>query len=145
VLKKLSSALLLGVLLLGGIAHADDGVAARYRTGLAYERLGRLDEAYTQLQLGSVLAPTDGPMSLALGIVALRLGRYEVAQRALEQSITVDANSIASYYALALLYEKQAMTERAIDSWHRFLDLNQDDLLKTQAQKHLRVLETGKP
>lgn len=122
--------------------RSEDSAAQRYRAGLAYERIGRLDEAYTQLQLGAVLAPNDAQMQLALGTVALRLSRFEVALRALESSIMIEAQSAASYYQLALLYEKQKASERAIDSWHRFLDVNQDDFLKTQAQKHLRLLES---
>jgi tetratricopeptide (TPR) repeat protein len=121
---------------------AADSAAQRFRAGLAYERLGRLEDAYTELQLGAVLAPDDPLMALALGTVALRLSRYDVAQRALETSISVDARSIASYYQLALLYEKQNVPERAIDSWHRFIDLNQDEVLKGMAKKHLRLLET---
>ncbi len=115
--------------------------AAHYQEGLAYERLGRLDPAYTKLQLACVLQPQDPKMALALGVVALRLGKDEMAQRSLENSITYDANSIASYYVLALLYEKQKSWNRAIDSWNRFLELNRDDALKIEAQKHIRNLE----
>ena len=118
--------------------------ATHFQSGLAYERLGRLEEAYTHLQLACVLDANDAKMSLALGIVALRLGRDDVALRALERSITLDANSAASYYQLALLYEKQNAVDRAIDSWHRFLDLNPDEMLKLEARKHIRFLETQK-
>jgi tetratricopeptide (TPR) repeat protein len=112
-----------------------------YLSGLAYERLGRLDEAYTKLQLACALEPKDARMALALGVVALRLGNDEVAQRSLEQSIAIDANSVASYYVLALLYEKLKSSDRAIDSWNRFIELNRDDVLKVEARKHLQYLE----
>src|SRR5438132_780021 len=104
-------------------ADPNQTAASRYQSGLAYERLGRLEEAYTELQLACALDPGDARMALALGVVALRLTRDEVAQRALEQSITLDANSTASYYELAYLYEKQQTDDRAIDSWNRFLQL----------------------
>src|SRR5947209_3031977 len=61
----------------------DQTAASHFQAGLAYERLGRLDPAYTELQLGCTLAPNDASMALALGILANRLGRYEVAQRSL--------------------------------------------------------------
>jgi tetratricopeptide (TPR) repeat protein len=128
------------------VVHAEDTVptaASHFQAGLAYERLGRLDEAYTELQLACALDAEDARMALALGVVGLRLGRYDAAQRALERSITRDANSVASYYELALVYEKQKAVDRAIDSWGRFLDLNHDDSLKLEARKHLQFLESS--
>lgn len=112
-----------------------------YLQGLAYERLGRLPQAYTELQLASTLVPADVQTSVALGIVATRLGRYEVAQRALEASIAADANSVASYFHLALLYELKDQPDRAGDAWHRFAALTQDPVLKSMAQKHIQRLE----
>ncbi len=112
-----------------------------FRQGLAYERLGRLNEAYTELQLATTLETNNAEMALALGLVASRLGRYDAAQRALERSVELDANSIGSYFQLALIYEHKQMTDRALDCWHRFLALSQDDLLKQVAQKHIRQLE----
>jgi tetratricopeptide (TPR) repeat protein len=113
----------------------------RFQQGLAYERLGRLEEAYTELQLACNLEAANAQMALALGIVAGRLGRLEQSQRALEQSIAIDANSTASYYQLGLLYEKLGLTQRAADSWHRFRQLTQDPQLRDIAQKHINTLE----
>jgi tetratricopeptide (TPR) repeat protein len=125
-------------------AESVDTAAAHYQTGLAYERLGRLEEAYTELQLACVLDANDARLALALGIVALRLTHYDVAQRSLEHSITLDANSAASYYHLALLYEQQNARDRALDSWNRFLELSPDESLKLQARKHIQYLESHK-
>jgi len=122
-------------------AETPASAAGHYQTALAYERLGRLEEAYTELQLACVLDANDAHMALALGIVALRLGRSDVAQRSLEQSVVLDASSIASYYHLALLYEKQGAVDRALDSWNRFLELNRDETLKLQARRHIQFLE----
>jgi tetratricopeptide (TPR) repeat protein len=121
--------------------RADGPAAQHFQTGLAYERLGRFDEAYTELQLSFALDPDDAQNAVALGVVACRLGRIEVAQRALERSIAIDSNSIASYYQLALIYEKNGTVDRALDAWHRFLSLNQDETLKMIAKKHIQNLE----
>jgi len=128
-------------------ADGDDMSAAaamRYQTGLAYERLGRLEESYPELQLACNLAPDNSQMSLALGIVACRLARYDEGRRALEHSIALDASSTASYYQLALLYETKGLADRAIESWQRFLQLSQDALLKDEAEKHIRYLQGGR-
>ena len=125
-------------------ADSTETAASHYQSGLAYERLGRLQEAYTQLQLACVLDANDARIALALGVVALRLGRDQAAQRSLEQSIALDANSAASYYPLALLYEKQKNIDRAIDSWNRFLEINPDEMLKLEARKHIHYLETAR-
>ena len=116
----------------------------RYRSGLAYERLGRYSDAYTALQLSENLYPQSAEIALALGIVASRLRRYDEAQRALEHSIALDADSTASYYQLALLYENKQLSDRALECWHRFLALSQDGLLKSEAQKHIGYLESAR-
>jgi tetratricopeptide (TPR) repeat protein len=136
--------LLFGPAAYASAADAADAATTHYQQGLAYERLGRLEEAYTELQLACTLQTDDARMSLALGIVALRLRRDDVAQRNLEHSIALDAGSIASYYELAYLYEKQHLADRAIDSWHRFLELNQDEVLRGEARKHIKWLEAQK-
>jgi tetratricopeptide (TPR) repeat protein len=113
-----------------------------FQQGLAYERLGRIDDAYTELQLASNLDSSSAAIALALGLVASRTGNIEVAQRALEQSISIEANSVASYHLLALIYEKEGQTDRALDAWHRFAQLNQDEMLREQAKKHIQYLES---
>jgi tetratricopeptide (TPR) repeat protein len=112
-----------------------------FNTGLAYERLGRLDEAYTELQLASALDAQDVAKALALGVVAFRLSRYDIAKRALEQSVILDGNSIASYYELALIYEMQPAKDPAIEAWHRFLEFNVDSSLKAGISQRLQILE----
>ena len=120
---------------------AADLAQQHFLQGLAYERLGRLSASYSELQIASTLQPDDPQIALALGLVAVRFGRLEMAQRALEQSIVLQADSVASYFELAMLYESKAMNERALDAWHRFAGLSQDDVLKQMAQKHIRRLE----
>jgi tetratricopeptide (TPR) repeat protein len=129
-------------LLVSRFGWSEESASQHYQTGLAYERLGQYDQAYTELQLASALDPVNGTADVALGIVACRIGSLDVAQRALEHSIAVDANSVASYYQLALLYEKKNKSDRALDAWHRFYSLSQDETLKTLAQKHIQFLES---
>jgi tetratricopeptide (TPR) repeat protein len=124
------------------LTWADGPAAQHFQAGLAYERLGRYDEAYTELQLAFALDQNDAPMAVALGVVACRLGRWEVAQRALERSISVDSSSVASYFHLALIYERNGMTDRALDAWHRFSSLSQDESLQSVAKKHIQYLES---
>ncbi len=132
-------------LLVAHCALAESPAAPHFQAGLAYERLGRYEEAYTELQLAFALDQQNPEAAVALGIVACRLGRLDVAQRALERSIAVDSNSSASYYQLALIYEDKNMTERARDAWQRFASLNRDEQLKTVAQEHLQYLEAPAP
>lgn len=127
------------------VLHAEEGAASaarkNFQSGLAYERLGRLDEAYTQLQVAANLDPESAEVALALGIVATRLQLWDEALRALEKSIMIDANSCASYFQLAFLYEKKGLKDRATESWQRFYQLTTDPALKTMAQKHIDFLE----
>src|SRR4051812_44304297 len=85
------------------LTFAESPSSQHFQAGLAYERLGRIDEAYTELQLGFALEQGNAELATALGIVACRLGRLEAAERALERSVALEANSAASYYQLGLL------------------------------------------
>jgi tetratricopeptide (TPR) repeat protein len=122
-------------------AEMGNPAAQHFRTGLAYERLGRYEDAYTELQLASNLDPHDPQIAVALGVLANRLSRIDEAQRALEHSIALDANSCASYYALALIYEKKGLADRALESWQRFVGLTQDEALKNIGRKHIAYLQ----
>ena len=125
------------------MAEADPSDIAlnHFQSGLAYERLGRYDDAYTELQLAANLEQDNPQMALAVGIVANREGRYDEALRSLEHSIAIDANSTAAYFELALLYEKKGLTDRSLECWHRFARLTQDEPLKSVAKKHIEYLE----
>lgn len=139
-------AILCSLLLLPAtVVFADSPVSPQYQAGLAYERLGRYDEAYTQLQLAFALDQDRASIALALGLVACRLGRLDVAQRALERVIALNSNSVAAYFQLGLLYERKNMADRAQDAWHRFMTLSQDDQLRAMAQRHLQYLEAHHP
>ena len=137
--------ILLLLLLIHPIFAHDLPSDPHFRAGLAYERLGRYDEAYTELQVAFALDQDRSSVALALALVACRLGRLDVAQRALERSISLDSNSVASYFELGLLYEKKNMEVRALDAWHRFLTLSQDDQLKALARRHIQYLEARHP
>src|SRR4051794_9675416 len=55
-LIRCRSAIVIAVLLFPTLLSAEENTAAQhYQSGLAYERLGRLDESYTELQLASNL------------------------------------------------------------------------------------------
>lgn len=123
-------------------ADVTSAAQRHFQSGLAYERLGRYNEAYTELQLATNLDPIAATSFLALGVVASRLGLEDESLRALEHSIAIDARSSASYYLLAFLYEKKGLTDRAIESWQRFLQLTTDSTLKVEGQKHLSYLES---
>lgn len=131
------------LILLGiGEANATSLGTEHYQTGLTYERLGRYNKAYTELQLATNLDADDPRSFVALGVVAVRLGNNDEAIRAFERSITLDANACASYYELAFLYEKKSDVEHAVGAWNRFLALSQNDVLKAQARKHLAYLQS---
>ena len=131
-----------GILLTGPAGAAmSEQAQQRFQQGLAYERLGRVEQAYTELQLAHTLDARDAPASLALGVVALRLQRFDVAQRSLENSIALDPGSVASYYVLAMLYEHQHLPERALDMWQRFSGLSNDPVLLDAAKRHIAFLQ----
>lgn len=74
--------------------------------GLAYMRLGRLDEAVSEYKLGLELIPDYADIHYNLGLAYQKLGRTEEAVEEYKTAITLEPGIKDAHNNLGLLYEK---------------------------------------
>ncbi len=86
---------------------------ARVRLGLAYETLGRLDEASSEYGRSVHLDPTNGTARRYYGTLALQLGELNLAIEELEAAFELHADDPAIMSALARAYHRSGNVDRA--------------------------------
>ena len=60
----------------------------------------------------------------------------------LEKAITIDPKYSYAYYALALAYEKEKNYDTAIEHYQKFLELSNDNQLKSQIKAKINYLKS---
>ncbi len=111
-----------------------------FSIGLKYADAGRIDEAIVILNEEIAEKPTSDRF-LALGIVYLQKGEYDLALKNLEESLKLNQKSMPAVYSLAMLYEKKQLYSKAVAQWKKFLLLTKDKELISLAKKHIKQLE----
>lgn len=128
-------------------------LAADSKNLMAHERLAEVleemkkpDQAIAEYERVRDLAPKSPKSHYLLGKALLHAGRYPDAERALRQSLEIDAQDVGSLMVLANLLVRTERTEEAIALYRRAipLDTNNSDLyfnLGTAYQLHDDVNE----
>jgi tetratricopeptide (TPR) repeat protein len=108
--------------------------------GATYAKQDRLKIAITCFELAAKEDPNFAPAYEQMGACYFQLRQYEKAMSSYERAIAVDGNSAAAYRGIGAAYMSQYVTDRskeelrekALDAWHRSLELKSDqqDLLK---------------
>ncbi len=86
---------------------------ARVRLGLAYETLGRLDDAWNEYGQSVRLDPTNGTARRYYGTLALQRGETSLAIEELEAALDLHADDTPIMSALARAYHRSGDIERA--------------------------------
>jgi tetratricopeptide (TPR) repeat protein len=87
--------------------------AVQYNLGIAYEALGRAEDAIGAYRKALELESDLIPAYLNLGGAFFQLGRLDDAARAYELGLQQNPLAAALYYNVAQVYEKQGRTEEA--------------------------------
>lgn len=121
-------------------AFADD-VIDHYRKGLELADAGELEAAIQELQSAVQAGDADVEVYMALGILSEKTGKNSEALEALLHAEEISPSQASVQFALALLYEKLDLPEKAISTWKRFIPLSKDSELIQLAKRHIRFLE----
>jgi Flp pilus assembly protein TadD len=95
-----------------GHAHKD--------LGLAYARIGRTDEALTELLLTMLLGVEDAETLTAVGQIHLGAERFDDAEAALRRAIALDAKNPQARYALGMTLTRMGRTADAKEQLDEF-------------------------
>ncbi|MCE0497582.1 MAG: tetratricopeptide repeat protein [Methylacidiphilales bacterium] len=100
-------------------------------------KLGRLDDAGTDLAEGFKVAPDLPVLWDSLGLLRLNQSQFDKAAAAFKQSTTIDPDYAIGWYNLGLAQGKLNDLDEAAASFHRCLDLNPDMLAARNALAEL--------
>src|SRR5947207_4004975 len=121
----------------GGLERDAASLTAR-TLGLAYLRSQQFAQAETAFAKIVALAPDQALGYANLGLVHLRLGRYDVAEREIRRAAALDTASDDIALTLAKVYELTGRTSEARREMERVLRRTPDDV---RALYELAVLE----
>src|SRR2546430_787819 len=112
----------------GGSLERDAAILTARTLGLAYLRSEQLAQAETAFSKIVALAPDQALGYANLGLVHLRLGRYDVAEREIRRAAARDTASDDIALTLAKVYELTGRTVEARHEVDRVLRRSPDDL-----------------
>src|SRR5437764_5821579 len=121
----------------GGLER-DAAILTARTLGLAYLRSQQFAQAETAFAKIVALAPDQALGYANLGLVHLRLGRYDVAEREIRRAAALDTASDDIALTLAKVYELTGRTSEARREMERMLRRTPDDV---RALYELTVLE----
>ena len=113
----------------------------RFRKGLELADEGEIEEAIQELQGAVQDGEAHADVYLALGILSEKAERDFQALEALLNAQKLNPSLASIPFALALLYEKLDLPEKAIGSWKKFIALTGNKKLIKLAKKHIYFLE----
>ncbi len=90
-----------------------------FNLALAYQRLGRVDEALDFLNRAIAVVPNKAEYHFAIGRIYFQRQDYTAAIKSLLKTVELDPISVQGRYLLGLAYQKTGCTEQAVQSFRR--------------------------
>jgi Flp pilus assembly protein TadD len=87
--------------------------------------------------------PKNTSVLLALGQLSVRSGQYDKAIERYQEVVTIEANNLRAYYALAQLYQSLGRTEDAVKAYNKCLEISDDDKFKSDIQQNIKKLKSN--
>jgi tetratricopeptide (TPR) repeat protein len=127
-------------------AAAPDEAPIRLWLGKAYHfrSLADAEKAVVELERGAELAPQSGDIHYRLALSYMRREDPSDSQRAiqsLQRTIELDPGYADAYYHLGLLHAQANEWEAAIEAWHSYVDLSDDQESVQRVRGWLRNLK----
>ena len=102
---------------------------------------GKTDEAMAIVKIELENNPRSSDNHMAMGFIWLDRGNYEEAKKSLQEALQIDRKIVAAHYMLAMIYEKEGDSQKAIDKWQRIIKHSKDAALRSLAEKHIKQLK----
>ena len=84
-----------------------------HNLGLAYERLGRFEEAFEMLETARRMNPSHADTYNALGALYSKLNRFDEAEREFLIAASLKPNSINAHWSLGIIYDRMGRFSEA--------------------------------
>ena len=76
------------------------------------------------------------------GLCYAELDELDNAKKAFSSVIAIDPNYAYAYYALAMAYEKENNYSAAVANYEKFMNLTEDNNMKTQVKAQIEYLKS---
>jgi len=115
---------------------------ARYLLAVAFDQLGKEEEAILKLEETKLVAPNDWGVAFQLGLLYWRKAEIEKAQTEFERAVNLRSDYANARYMLGLIYDKKGEKEKAIKEFEEVKKLDPEN---SQVKKILENLQNGLP
>ncbi len=119
-----------------------DYAPAHYLLAVAYDQLGKTDEAISKLEEAKKFAPLDFGLSFQLGILYWRKGEIEKAKSEFERALQINPNYLNAKYMLGIIFDQESEKEKAKELFEQILKSEPDN---EEVKKILENIEKGLP
>ena len=109
------------------IASDPNNAEAHHWYSVLLTRLGRLDEAMTEIKRASELDPLSPRINAALGSEFYWAGRLDEAIEQYQKMLDMDPNSVTAHSGLGLVYAKKGLHTESIAETRKAFDLSPGD------------------
>ena len=99
------------------------GAVAHHNLGIAYKRMGRLDEAISEHQMALKIKPDYATAYESLGDAYIKQWRLDEAVMAIKRALTLEPNDAGAHNKLGIAYAKQGALKEAINAFQKALKL----------------------
>ena len=130
-------------------AAADPTGENLHALGVAQLLLGQYDEALDTLARAVPLLSKDASLQsdiasayLARGAIGANRGDAEKAMTAADAALAIEPRFLPALFNRALAAEQTLSPDQAAAAWHAFIDAEQDQQWKDEAQRHLLALRS---
>lgn len=107
-----------------------------YWQALTLRNLGRLPEAVTDLETAAALFPLSRDIHRELGFSYYQQNRYKLAEAQYLKVQSIDPDSLAAHYMLAILYRRLGKMKESAEQEAIFADDKDDPMIMIQAEKY---------
>jgi len=120
---------------------APDLVAAQYNLALVLLKRGKTEMALALLEELTTRRPTDTDFLFARGNALFQSTRFDEAAEQFQAALVVDPELKRAAYGLARSLQEGQHTDRAIDAWNRYLELDGTSSWAAAARRNLKLLQ----
>ncbi len=120
------------------VALKDDYIAAYYQLALTLEQEGKFDGAIAVLGQALQKVPANVVIKFELGRLYFNTGKTREAAQQFVEIIALVPNHSNAHFSLALSYERLGNPKKALDEYHKVLELNPGN---AQIEAKIRELE----
>ncbi len=108
-----------------------------YKTGYAYMRFGKFNEALEMFTKATIVNPQDDQSYFNMGFIHVEIQKYDVARDYFDKAVKANPESFKAYYGRGYAHEMLGNVRAAIEDYTQALALNPEYVPATESLRRL--------